>query len=82
MTGPATPRRDDDAGHVRLVTVDQAIAEARVKLDDYEARYGVPSDRRHEAFVDGDGHLRETGEYLQWSATLERLEQLTTRAAS
>ena len=82
MTGRANPRRGPETGHVRLVTVEQAIAEAREKLDDYERRYGVSSDRLGEAFTDAAGRLRETGEYLQWVATLERWRELSTRVAS
>jgi hypothetical protein len=82
MTGRANPRTDHEIGHVRLVTVEQAVAEAREKLDDYERRYGVTSDRLREAFTDAAGRLRETGEYLQWVATLERWRELSARAAS
>jgi hypothetical protein len=82
MTGPARTREIPKTGHVRLVTIAQAIEEARVKLDDYEQRYGVSSDRLREAFPDASGRVRETGEYLQWVTTLERWQQLTARVAS
>jgi hypothetical protein len=81
MTGRATPRRPLQTGHVRLVTVEQAIAEAREKLDDYERRYGVSSERLGDAFTDASGRLRETGEYLQWHATFERWCALSARTA-
>jgi hypothetical protein len=81
MTGRVRPTVAG-AGHVRLVTVEQAVDEARERLDDYERRYGVPSERLRDAFVDGDGRLRETGEYLQWLATLERWARLSRQLAS
>jgi hypothetical protein len=71
-----------ETGHVRLVTVEQAIVEARAKLDDYEQRYGVASERLREAFTDASGRVRETGEYLQWVAMLERWRALSGRAVS
>jgi hypothetical protein len=82
MTGPALSREIPKTGHVRLVSIAQAIEEARAKLDDYEQRYGVSSDRLHEAFTDASGRVRETGEYLQWVTMLERWQQLTARVAS
>jgi hypothetical protein len=82
MTASPEPGRDATAGHVRLVTVQQAIAEARTELDEYERRYGVTSDRLQEAFTDGSGRLRQTGEYLRWAGMLERWRELTARAAS
>jgi hypothetical protein len=82
MTGRVEPRRSVQTGHVRLVTVEQAVAEAREKLDDYERRYGVASERLGDAFTDASGRLRETGEYLQWLATFERWRQLSLRLAS
>jgi hypothetical protein len=69
------------SGTVRVVTLDQAIAEARAELDSYERTYGVPSDRLAEAFVDATGELRETGQYVRWMSTLERWRALTVRAA-
>jgi hypothetical protein len=82
MTASAAPGSDRAAGHVRLVTLQQAVTEARARLDDYERRYGVTSDRLHEAFTDGAGRVRETGEYLQWVEMLGRWRELTTRTAS
>jgi hypothetical protein len=82
MTGRALPREMPETGHVRLLTIEQAIDEARAKLDDYERRYGVVSDQLREAFTDDSGRVRETGEYLQWVAMFERWRQLTTRADS
>lgn len=64
--------------NVRVVTLDQAIRDARTVLDDYECRYGVVSERLGEAFTDAAGRLHETGAYLQWKAMLERWRQLTT----
>jgi hypothetical protein len=82
MTGRASPRRTSGTGHVRLVTIEQALAEAREDLDDFERRYGVPSDRMEEAFTDAAGRLRETGDFLRWSDTLARWQQLAHRTAS
>jgi hypothetical protein len=82
MTGHVSARPIPETGHVRLVTVEQAIAEARAKLDDYEQRYGVASERLREAFTDASGRFRETGEYLQWVCMLERWRALTARPAS
>jgi hypothetical protein len=69
------------SGTVRIVTLEQAIADARAELDAYERTYGVPSDRLAEAFVDATGVLRETGQYVRWMSTLERWRSLTSRAA-
>jgi hypothetical protein len=82
MTGRAAPRPIPATGHVRLVTVPQAIDEARAKLDDLEQRYGVSSERLREAFVDASGRVRETGEYLLWLALYDRWQELTARLAS
>jgi hypothetical protein len=64
--------------NVRVVTLDQAIRDARAALDEYECRYGVVSDRLGEAFTDAAGRLHKTGAYLQWQTMLERWRQLTT----
>jgi hypothetical protein len=82
MTGRAAPRPIPATGHVRLVTVQQAIDEARAKLDDLEHRYGVSSERLRDAFVDASGRVRETGEYLLWLALYDRWQELTARVAS
>jgi hypothetical protein len=82
MTGHVPARPIPETGHVRLVTVEQAIAEARAKLDEYEQRYGVASEHLREAFTDASGRVRETGEYLQWVGMLERWRALTARPAS
>jgi hypothetical protein len=81
MTG-RVGTRTAGTGHVRLVTVEDAVVEARALLDDYEERYGVPSDRLRDAFRDANGRFRETGEYLQWVAVLERWQRLSRRLAS
>jgi hypothetical protein len=66
--------------NVRVVTVEQAIRDARDVLDDYERRYGVASERLGDAFTDASGRIHETGAYLQWRATLERWRALTVAA--
>jgi hypothetical protein len=76
-----TVDRIPGSGTVRVVTLEQAIADARAELDAYERSYGVPSDRLAEAFVDATGALRETGQYVRWTSTLERWRSLTVRAA-
>lgn len=65
------------SSNVRVVTVEEAVAEARRRLDDFEQRYGVASERLAEAFTDASGRLVETGAYLQWTATYERWRQLS-----
>ena len=65
------------SGNVRVVTVEDAIIEARWRLDEFEQRYGVTSDRLAEAFTDAAGQLIRTGAFLQWTATLERWRTLT-----
>ncbi len=75
-------RGSSGSGTVRIVTLEQAIAEARAELDGYERSYAVPSDRLAEAFVDATGVFRQTGQYLRWVATLERWQALTARAAA
>ncbi|MFA9431773.1 hypothetical protein [Egicoccus sp. AB-alg2] len=82
MTDRATPGGLANGGHVRVVTLDQAAAEARELLDDYERRYGLPSERRAEAFTDASGRLHQTGDYLLWSATWQRWCDLRSRLAS
>lgn len=39
----------------------------RDRLAEYEARYGVSSERRHEPFT-VDGELRETDDWRRWDA--------------
>ncbi len=65
-------------GNVRVVTIDEAVRDARAALDEYERRYGVVSERRAEAFTDSAGRLHPTGAYLQWTSMLERWRQLTS----
>ena len=48
---------------LRFVTAE----DLRSQLADYEARFGVPSDRLADAFR-RDGELEETQEFLDWSA--------------
>jgi hypothetical protein len=64
------------SSNVRVVTIDEAVTEARRRLDDFEQRYGVSSDRLAEAFTDAAGELVETGAFLQWTATFERWRTL------
>lgn len=81
MTDRGLPGGIEQGGHVRVVTLDQAAAEARALLDDFEARYGLPSVERARAFTGADGELQRTGDYLLWSATFERWRELTGRTA-
>jgi hypothetical protein len=48
---------------LRFVTAE----DLRSQLAEYEARFGVPSDRLADAFR-RDGQLEETQEFLDWSA--------------
>ena len=48
---------------LRFVTAE----DLRSQLAEYEARFGVPSDRLADAFR-RDGELEETPEFLDWSA--------------
>jgi hypothetical protein len=48
---------------LRFVTAE----DLRSQLAEYEARFGVPSDRLADAFR-RDGELEETQEFLDWSA--------------
>ncbi|MFA9444586.1 hypothetical protein [Egicoccus sp. AB-alg6-2] len=82
MTDRSAPGGLVSGGHVRVITLEQAAVEARELLDDFERRYGLPSDRRGEAFTDADGVLQRTGDYLLWSTTWERWHGLTSRLAS
>jgi hypothetical protein len=82
MTDRSAPGGFEQSGHVRVVTLEQARSEARALLDDYEQRYGVSSERRHEAFTGADGTVQETGDYLLWTTTWERWQELTTQQAS
>lgn len=79
MTDRGSPGGIERGGHVRVVTLGQAAAEARELLDDFEARYGLPSIERARAFTDDDGEVQRTGDYLLWSATFERWRELTGR---
>ncbi|WP_130648975.1 hypothetical protein [Egicoccus halophilus] len=82
MTDRAAPGGLLTGGHVRVVTLDQAAAEARERLDEYESRYDLPSERRAEAFTDAQGHLHQTGDYLLWTDTWQRWRALTARLSS
>ena len=57
------------AKRVARISVSSAEAERgrlRALLDGFEARYGLPSDRLMEAFLDDDGNLVESAEWRQW----------------
>jgi hypothetical protein len=69
------------SSNVRVVTIEEAVAEARRRLDDFEQRYGVTSDRLAEAFTDATGQLVPTGAFLLWSATFERWRTLSRSPA-
>jgi len=56
---------------------DDARAEARHILDDFEARYGVPSERLMEPFLRADGHVNETKEFRAWAKAWARWQILT-----
>jgi hypothetical protein len=49
----------------------------RSQLAEYEARFGVPSDRLADAFR-RDGQLEETQEFLDWSALYSAYRAATT----
>jgi hypothetical protein len=49
----------------------------RSQLAEYEARFGVPSDRLADAFR-RDGELEETQEFLDWSALYSAYLAATT----
>ncbi len=68
--------------NVRVVTIEEAITEARRRLDDFEQRYGVSSERLAEAFTDATGEVVRTGAFLQWAATFERWRTLSGQPAA
>ena len=41
----------------------------RALLDGFEARYGLPSDRLMETFLDAEGNLVESAEWRAWDET-------------
>jgi len=41
--------------------------EVRARLDRFESRYGVPSERLADAFRDDGGELVETDDFAEWS---------------
>ena len=43
--------------------------DVRAELDAWEARYGVPSDRLADAFMDSTGSLADTDDFHAWSQT-------------
>lgn len=51
----------------------------RSRLDNWEERYGVPSDRLWEAFRDDRGQIVETDDMRTWSADLAAY-RICTRA--
>jgi hypothetical protein len=57
------------AQRVTRISISSAEAERerlRAVLDELEARYGLPSDRLMEAFLDEDGNLIESAEWREW----------------
>jgi hypothetical protein len=70
------------SSNVRVITIEEAVTEARRRLDDFEQRYGVSSDRLAEAFTDAAGELVPTGAFLQWAATFERWRTLSGSPAA
>jgi hypothetical protein len=58
---------------LRFVTAE----DLRSQLAEYEARFGVPSDRLADAFR-RDGQLEETQEFLDWSALYSAYRAATT----
>jgi hypothetical protein len=58
---------------LRFVTAE----DLRSQLAEYEARFGVPSDRLADAFR-RDGELEETKEFLDWSALYSAYLAATT----
>ena len=58
---------------LRFVTAE----DLRSQLAEYEARFGVPSDRLADAFR-RDGELEETQEFLDWSALYSAYLAATT----
>ena len=57
--------------HTRLIK-DDVVAE----IQDLEAKYGVPTERLHEAFYDAEGVLYETPDYLHWLWLKRLLEMM------
>jgi hypothetical protein len=58
---------------LRFVTAE----DLRSQLAEYEAKFGVPSDRLADAFR-RDGELEETQEFLDWSALYSAYVAATT----
>jgi hypothetical protein len=56
------------------------VAELRVQLDKFEARYGIPSARLADAFRDQrTGELKETEEFHAWAQRYAAWELATKR---
>lgn len=53
--------------------------ELRARLDQWEARYGVPSGRLWDAFRDEHGQIVETEDMRSWSADLSAYRICTGR---
>jgi hypothetical protein len=81
MAGIGISEHGFTSSTVRVVTIEQAVGDARNALDEFERRYGVASERLVEAFTDASGRVRKTGDYLRWLDTLERFRQLSARLA-
>lgn len=53
---------------ITVETVELTADALRIELREFEARYGVPSARRHEPFTTETGELRETEDWRVWDS--------------
>jgi hypothetical protein len=70
-------RREMAKGTVKTELRFVTAEDLRSQLAEYEARFGVPSDRLADAFR-RDGQLEETQEFLDWSALYSAYRAATT----
>jgi hypothetical protein len=54
---------------ISILTAEAERERLRGVLDGFEARYGLPSDRLIEAFLDEDGNLVESDDWRAWNET-------------
>jgi hypothetical protein len=56
-----------------------ARIETRRVLDEFEARYGLPSERLMEVFLGPDGHVDESANFHAWDSAWTSWQILTGR---
>lgn len=68
-----------EAAVVRLRRVAVSAATLRARLDDFERRYSVKSERLLDAFRDEQGELIETADFHRWYSDYTAWELATHR---